>query len=126
MRILAGTLLVTVCIFVFSFYSISILERTASELVDLLQQMEESVLAGKWQEAELDLENFSREWQRRHFVWAMLVEHTEIDNIDVRLAYLRAFVKNRSLPDAQAEINALFTYLKHIPETEKLTVQNLL
>lgn len=126
MKIFTVTLIVIIIIFGFSFYSVSFLEQTAFEMMELLEKVEESVQNNDWQTAQINLKTFNKEWERRHFMWAILIEHSEIDNIAISLAYLKSYIQTKTSVESLAEINALFKYLKHIPESEKLTVQNFL
>jgi len=126
MKIITGTVIITVIIFMFSFYSVSVLAQTTEEMTTILEKVEENVLGLEWEQAELSMEEFFKKWNKKHFVWSLLIEHSEIDSIDISICHIRAYMKLQNSTEAYVEIKALFKYLKHIPETEKLTIQNLL
>jgi hypothetical protein len=115
-----------VVIIYFSFFSVGFLERTALEMTSLLEEVKQSVEDNDWQSAEMKLESFTQEWEKRHFWWELLMDHAEVDMISNGLAYLESYLQSRNSAEALAEINVLFNYLKQIPEGEKLTIRNLL
>lgn len=126
MRLLVVTLIVTLIICIFSVYSVTFLDQTATEMVTLLNRAEKAIFENNWEMVENNIKDFSKKWEKQHAIWAILIEHSEIDNIDIRLAYLESYIKTKSIPETLGEINALLKYLEHIPGIEKLTIQNLL
>jgi len=125
MKIITGTVIITVIIFIFAFYSVSVLAQTTEEMTTILEEVEQAVLEHDWELAEVSLDEFKKQWDKKHFVWSLLIEHSEIDNIDISICHIRSYMKLQDLTETYVEIKALFKYLKHIPEMERLTIQNL-
>jgi hypothetical protein len=119
------SLILTILITFFSFYSVTFLEKTSLEMGGLLAEVKEAVQDSNWQLAEIKLKEFNQEWEKWHFWWELLMDHSEVDNISISLAYLQSYLETESPREALAEINAIFDYLKQIPEGEKLTIRNL-
>jgi hypothetical protein len=55
----------------------------------------------------------------------MLVDHYEIDNIELLLSQLASFVKNKNKNDALSCVSSLKTLIKHIPDKESLSLKNI-
>lgn len=126
MRIFITTLIVTIVIFMFSFYSVAFLERTSLELIKLLEEVQKAVEKKDWQLAQTNLKLYSQEWEKKQVLWEILMDHAEVDHITIRLAYLKSYIQTQNLVETLAEINALYSYIEQIPKGEKLTLQNLL
>lgn len=126
MRIVLSTLLITVLFCFLAFYSVDYLEKSAQEMISLLNQVEGAIIEADWASAEEKLNNFQAAWEKNSIIWDILVEHQEIDNINISIAHIYSYVKGEELTECYGEIKALYIYLGHIPKKEKLTVKNLL
>ncbi|KJS20423.1 MAG: hypothetical protein VR72_14905 [Clostridiaceae bacterium BRH_c20a] len=126
MKIITGTVIITVIIFMFSFYSVSVLAQTTEDMTTILEKVEKAVLEHNWELAKLSMDEFEKHWDKKNFVWSLLIEHSEIDNIDISICHIKSYMKLQELTETYVEVKTLFKYLKHIPEIEKLTIQNLL
>lgn len=78
-----------------------------------------------WKDAESSINELGRIWSDVKGSWSALIDHAEIDNIDVTLSQLQTLVKAKELPDTLSESAALKTYIGHIPEKERLKLENL-
>ncbi len=81
--------------------------------------------AGNWNGAENSLDELAKIWLHVKGIWSALIDHQEIDNIDVTLSQLQTLAKSKELPDTLSEAAALKIYIGHIPEKEKLKLENL-
>lgn len=81
--------------------------------------------SGNWNGAESSLDAVVKDWNAVKGTWSALIDHQEIDNIDVTLAQLQTLVKAKELPDTLSEAAALKTFIGHIPEKEKIRLKNL-
>ena len=57
--------------------------------------------------------------------WSTLIDHEEIDNIDMTFARLKAFLEAEDTSSALSEATMLIKSITHIPEREKLSLDNL-
>jgi ATP-dependent exoDNAse (exonuclease V) beta subunit len=87
--------------------------------------LETSIGNEQWPTAQEHLNNLMQAWQNAKPLWTVLLDHKEIDNMDISLAridqYLLAEDKSLSL----SEISVLKLLIRHIPEKEKLTLGNI-
>ncbi|MGI6224994.1 MAG: DUF4363 family protein [Peptococcales bacterium] len=126
MRVLVGATIVTIIICIFSFYSTFYINETATELINSLNKIEKATIEENWDSVEKGLEYFSREWKRVYSIWEILIEHSEIDNIDISLSYIRAYTENQNSEQTVAELKVLITQFERLRRTERLTIPNIL
>ncbi len=55
-----------------------------------------------------------------------LIHHQEMDRIEESVSKLHSYLHNRVSADAEAEIYNLKHFIKHIPEKEAFSIQNIL
>ncbi len=78
-----------------------------------------------WIKAKKEIENLNEEWHSVMRLWSALIDHNEIDNIDVTLLRLKSLIHSKDKSTALSEATALKKYIVHIPEKEKLNISNL-
>lgn len=99
----------------------------ASEELEInISAIEAVILARDWEKAEKLLAELKSEWAKTRNVWAMLIDHGEIDNIDMSFSKLAEYIFTKELPLAMAEASVLKQLVKHIPEKESFRLQNIL
>lgn len=90
-----------------------------------LSSLEEDIRNQNWDSALKKLEEFHSKWDKISSLWSMLVDHYEIDNIELLLSQLASFVKNKNKNDALSCVSSLKTLIKHIPDKESLSLKNI-
>lgn len=68
----------------------------------------------------------SSDWSKMKGIWSSLIDHQEIDNIDITLSRLQMMIEIEDTSALIPEAAALRKIISHIPEKEKLTLDNLL
>ncbi|MDD3705956.1 MAG: DUF4363 family protein [Clostridiaceae bacterium] len=102
------------------------LNSESQRLDDSLSVIEEAIENQNWDNASKDLKKFHSKWDKTSPLWSMLVDHYEIDNIELLLSQLASYVKNKNKNDALTSISSLKTLIKHIPDKESLNPKNIL
>ena len=123
--ILLLIIILTAFIIGMSIFSEQLLRRDSDSLnakIDLTVKYAEKE---NWKSAESSVNELGEIWSDVKGNWSALIDHMEIDNIDVTLSQLQTLVKAKELPDTLSESAALKTYIGHIPEKEKLKLENL-
>lgn len=105
--------------------TIHYLGKSAGSLEFSVNSAIESVTDRQWGYAEKQLENFNKNWDSTKYYWAMLVDHFEIDNIDDCFTKTKKYVESKDYSSSLAELEALKYYIKHIPEKEDFTLENI-
>ncbi|MGI6584577.1 MAG: DUF4363 family protein [Gracilibacteraceae bacterium] len=90
-----------------------------------LSSLEEDIRNQNWDSALEKLDEFHSKWDKISSLWSMLVDHYEIDNIELLLSQLASFVKNKNKNDALSCVSSLKTLIKHIPDKESLSLKNI-
>lgn len=66
-------------------------------------------------------------WERTKDMWAMFIDHYEIDNIEECMIKMDSFIEGREItPELLGELNTLKFYIDHIPKREDFNLQNIL
>jgi len=107
----------------FSFYYIS---NTANTLLTDVESVEKSVQAKDWQQAEKKFGELDLSWERTSGIWARLIDHQELDNINITMSRIEKFIETKNLTGFMPESAELKLLFKHIPEKEALNLENVL
>lgn len=109
----------------FGYWTLQEVAQSSEVLLSLSLSLEESIKQNLWDEAENRFKKLDSAWQKTKSLWTVLLNHTEIDNIDLTLAKLEQYIKTQEQGLALAEISSLKLLIRHIPEKEKLTLENI-
>lgn len=124
-KILSTVIIMLVLVISLGIYEVNILSKTAGILSRYIENVEKSTSTGDWKKAETELDKFNADWAKAERIWAILIDHTEIDNIDNTVSRMEKFIEAKDTPSALAETSALKMFIKHIPEKEALTLKNI-
>jgi hypothetical protein len=125
LRILFLIIILVFFIIGLSIFTQQVLFRDSENLTAAIDKAVKSTEAGNWKDAENNLDEAAKIWSGVKGTWSALIDHAEIDNIDVTLAQLQTLASIKELPDTLSEAAALKIYIGHIPEKEKLKLDNL-
>jgi len=106
-------------------YFQSYLEKSAAELSLELEKVKDKVAEGNWEESKEAFISFNKKWERVRKNWAMFTNHFEIDNIEMKLVRSQEFIEAKDRVNAAVELSEAIMLLEHIPERERLTLQNI-
>lgn len=112
-------------IFGISLFSQQKLRRDSILLSQSIEKIEKSIEAEDWHLAKNTLKQINNDWMSVKGIWAALIDHEEIDNIDVTLIRLETLVKTEDISASLSEAAALKKFINHIPIKEKLSFENI-
>ena len=95
------------------------LRDSAEQLCRELEKVEQAVQREDWQEAERALDGVEQEWARLQRRWAMLIDHKEMEDIEISLVDLKSAVRGRQRQEALKEGAELAFFLRHTPDAER-------
>ena len=124
-KTICSILIITLLIVVISFFSQRKLIRDSTVLGQSIEKIEESVESEGWDQAKAILKQISDDWMEVKGIWAALIDHAEIDNIDITLSRLEALIMIEDVSASLSEAAALRKYVNHIPNKEKLSFENV-
>jgi len=121
--ILVSVLLITVILS--GSLTLYYLDKSAGVLELSIVSAGKSVTDKQWTSAEKQLEEFSKNWENTKYFWSMLVDHFEIDNIEDSYNKTKMYVESEDYSSSLAELETLRHYIRHIPEKEGFTLENI-
>ncbi|EJP6472514.1 DUF4363 family protein [Clostridium botulinum] len=102
------------------------LNSTCKVFINQCNELEELVTSNSWEKAYgKSLELFDG-WQNKHFVISIVINHSEIDNINNELWKLTQYVKCKNEDESLASIHVVKFLLEHIVKMEKINIENIL
>jgi hypothetical protein len=102
------------------------IQNEANLLQEQLDAIEKCIFDENWEKSSALYESFKDKWSDIHDKWSIVIDHTEMDNINIKLGELEAFIKTEAKSSALANVNSLQLLLKHIPEKELPSLKNIL
>ncbi len=108
-----------------SVFAQKLLKRDSDELGKFITEIEKSSESKNWEQAASGISKVSEMWSGVKGTWSALIDHQEIDNIDVTLSRLLSLIQTEEVPSVLSEAAALKKYIEHIPQKEKLDFSNL-
>lgn len=109
-----------------SFATYRYLHTTSQALVTQLEEVEQSISAQKWEVAQKELNTVLQRWGKTKNWWTILLDHQEIDNIDVSINRLEKYIQTHDLSLSLGEVSVLKLLVDHISDTEQLNLRNIL
>lgn len=102
------------------------LYTSSNSMEEKLHVIEKDIKNGNWKSAETYVNDLEKTWGKVSSKWAILIEHREIDDIDMSLSKLKSFIDSKNKDLSLAELKTLKELYNHIPSNEKLTLENIL
>ncbi len=106
-------------------YTLNYLKNESAGISHQLDTLEEKVRSGQWEQAEALYAVLSKSWKQSRVIWSTLIDHFEIDSINIELAELGSYIETGERSDALSKIASLKILVDHIPEKEAFTLSNV-
>jgi len=117
--------ILAVAILCTSIYINESLRSNAKQLNKHIVVLELDVAKQNWTVAKIQFKQVYRIWKKTEKAWTLLIDHTEIDNINISFQKLRIYIDTQDRTMALAEIAVSKKYIQHIPEKEKFKIRNV-
>lgn len=125
MRTLTTVTIIIVLLFGGSFASYRYIQTSAQHLSSQLETVETSITTQKWDAAQNQLQTAQQRWDQTKTWWTVLLDHQEIDNIDISMKRLEKYIATQGSSLSLGELSALQLLVEHISDTEKLNLRNI-
>lgn len=102
------------------------INESANSLVQKLDRVEEFIRVEEWGIAKQEMMQMENEWEGTKKWWSILIDHQEIDNIDISLKRVEKFVEGENSILGLSDLSALRLLVDHIKDTVMLSIQNIL
>lgn len=126
MRVITGVVAGLVLLIGLSFGSYRYINKTSQNMISQFDLVEQSIQDSRWETAKAQLQAAENTWDQTKYWWTILLNHQEIDNIDVSISRLKTYISSQGLALSLGEVSALKMYVDHISDTEAITVRNIL
>ncbi|HWJ03565.1 MAG TPA: DUF4363 family protein [Verrucomicrobiae bacterium] len=115
-----------VLLLVLSWAAYGLVDSAARQLSQSFEQVEQSVSSEKWDLARENLNLAHDQWETTKQWWSILLDHQEIDNIDISISRLEKYVETHGLSLSLGEVSTLKMLVEHISDKEKMNLKNVL
>ncbi|ADD01757.1 conserved hypothetical protein [Thermoanaerobacter mathranii subsp. mathranii str. A3] len=121
-------LMISVVIFIvlLDIISFKYLDKTSENLNKMLTKVQQNIEKEHWEEAQKNIKTVEKEWKNINKKWAMLIEHREIDEIEINMEKLKSYVDTKNKDLSSAQLKAIKMLIRHIPQNEKPILENIL
>lgn len=107
------------------YFTISEVSGTAKVLMSHCIHIRSGIEKDHWEEAQTQLKEFNNLWKDAKSIWTVLINHKEIDTIDITLVRIEEYLKTKEKGLALGEVSVLEYLIKHIPSQERVTLENI-
>lgn len=101
------------------------INQSATTLVKKFAYIEELIQERNWESVNQEIEKVKLDWHETKNYWSVLLNHQEIDNIDLSLKRVEKYIVEKESALSLGEVSALQLLFDHIAETETITLQNI-
>jgi len=102
------------------------LQGNANDLKSTLDDIQDSIESNNWDEANYYFQNLNDKWIKLREFWTILLDHHEIDNIDLAMSKAKKYIEDNSKALALGEIEVLSSLVNIVVESESFTLSNIL
>lgn len=106
-------------------YQIAVRQATDT-LIKSIDEMDYLVKAGDWTLAEEKLPAFYDTFDKKRKILNALVDHSEIDPLQISMAKISTYVHQKNAEDYLVESAALRIQLLYLPKRDEFSLDNLL
>jgi len=126
MKMLLSMLLILVILIGFSLWTESYLDKTAGKMLFSLKNVEANIIKNDWNTATKNIKLLKNTWATNKHKWEILLDHQEIDMIDMSLSKVVKLVELKETLQVLPELSELRLLIAHIPDKESLRLSNVL
>jgi len=108
-----------------SLASYQYVETTTQKMGILLKSVDDSITLQKWQGAQEELSTAQQNWDKNITWWSIILDHQEIDNININLKRLEKYIGVHDVSQSLGEVTTLRLLFEHIFDTELFTLKNI-
>lgn len=109
-----------------SFSSYQYIKTSTHALAVPLETIEQSISAQKWAVAQKELNAAQQRWDKDKTWWTVILDHQEIDTIDISIKRLDKYIEAQNVPLSLGEVSVLKLLVDHIADTANFNLRNIL
>ncbi|WP_027309242.1 DUF4363 family protein [Caloramator sp. ALD01] len=101
------------------------LNNTSYSLLNSIRVIQLNIEHDNWDVSYNEIMKLKSEWEKDKKIWSALIHHDEIDKISENMELLIEYIKAKDKTNSLSHIAVLKNYIEHIPELDKLSLQNI-
>lgn len=125
MRMLVFALVILALLLGFGTFSYYYIEHTANSMLADVNTLEQSARAENWNQVRKNFTGLQLTWDKTNPNWTALLDHQELDNINITMSRVKEFMETKDKPGFMTELAELKILIKHIPEKEAINLENI-
>ncbi len=119
--------IVLVLVFLVGWYFINeSIGQYTTNFVNQLNHISKTIKDEDWNMVTIEYKRIKDNWNKIRDLLSILLDHHEIDNIDLSMAKAHQYIETKNAPLSLAEIEVLRQLFIIIDESESLTITNIL
>lgn len=119
--------LILLCLIIFSgILSMNSIRKSSDKITGMVKNTSDLVASGNWSNASRNIESIQDSWDKTEKLWGILVDHYEIDNIEVSMTKSRKYIETKDTSMSLAELDNLKLMIEHIYSKESINIKNIL
>lgn len=124
---LYGTLTFLIILMLISgIFTLNSLAKTTKDITHNFDSIYDAINRQDWKSAEKQIAGAEKLWNKHKTWWTVIIDHQEIDNIDMSFAKIGEYIRMHDKALSSGELVVLKQSLKHIPETQTVNLKNIL
>ncbi len=117
---------ILIALFTLSFFTSWYINHSTASITQQLQDMDNSIREGKWIEVHQSMSVAEEEWERIRGRWAMIIDHRDMENINLGFSRLKEYIDEPDPTQALAEISMLKLLFEYTSENQAFSLKNIL
>lgn len=126
MRLLLALVILFAAVVGLGLWTNELLEASTADLLIKIDATADSIMKDDWTCAREEALSLEKKWKKTASWWPMLLDHQEMDNIEFSMARVREYISLQNAALSLGQISELREMIKHIPEKEAVTIENIL
>ncbi|MFW6237864.1 MAG: DUF4363 family protein [Halanaerobiales bacterium] len=125
MRLLISLSLLIIVIFSGAIWSNIYIMDTMDNLDTKITTVNKQINRGSWLEAAETMKKLEKEWNKAQEIVPILVDHSELQDLEIALAGLSSRINQQNREEAITEIDIAYRLIKDVKEQEKFALRNI-
>ena len=126
MRTLLTIVVIVMLLLGGSFTSYRYIQTTTHTTGEHLEVVVQSISIQKWEGAKKELSTVRQSWDENNTWWSILLDHEEIDTIDISIRRLERLLESQDVTLSLSEVSTLKLLFENLHDKEKFTLKNIL
>jgi hypothetical protein len=108
------------------FFYQNALFKISGEMLERIDKIKHYARDDKWEKVDREMKHLTAMWEDVSYKLSLVIDHEEIDLIMISLFKANEYKEYEEVPEFMAEITNLEKLIDHIPNKEKLSIENIL